>query len=83
MIFQVSYCCQLCSCTCTLLTMYIRLIPMFLDKLYIEDHYFLSVVMVLGAGRGPLVQATLNAAKRTERIVKVYAIEKNPGAVVT
>ena len=56
---------------------------MFLDKLYIEDHYFLSVVMVLGAGRGPLVQATLNAAKRTERIVKVYAIEKNPGAVVT
>lgn len=39
--------------------------------------------MVVGAGRGPLVQATLNAAKRTERNVKVYAIEKNPGAVVT
>ena len=39
--------------------------------------------MVVGAGRGPLVRATLKAAGSTERMVKVYAIEKNPGAVVT
>jgi protein arginine N-methyltransferase 5 len=41
------------------------------------------VVMVVGAGRGPLVQATLNASDKTGRNVKVYAVEKNPGAVVT
>ena len=39
--------------------------------------------MVVGAGRGPLVRATLSAASNAQRLVKVYAIEKNPGAVVT
>lgn len=42
-----------------------------------------SVVMVVGAGRGPLVGAALKAASSTRRMVKVYAIEKNPGAVIT
>ena len=42
-----------------------------------------SIVMVVGAGRGPLVRAALRAAGSTERKVKVYAIEKNPGAVIT
>ncbi|KAK6638504.1 hypothetical protein RUM43_006771 [Polyplax serrata] len=40
-------------------------------------------VMVVGAGRGPLVTASLNAAYRADRKIKVYAIEKNPHAVVT
>ena len=39
--------------------------------------------MVLGAGRGPLVTASLNAARKAERRVTVYAVEKNPNAVVT
>ncbi|XP_032513622.1 protein arginine N-methyltransferase 5 [Danaus plexippus] len=39
-------------------------------------------VMVLGAGRGPLVRATLNAADITNCKVKVIAVEKNPCAVV-
>lgn len=39
------------------------------------------VVMVVGAGRGPLVTATLNAARRAKQKVRVYAIEKNPNAV--
>lgn len=39
-------------------------------------------VMVLGAGRGPLVRATLNAADITNSKVKVVAVEKNPCAVV-
>ncbi|KAJ8734133.1 hypothetical protein PYW07_014684 [Mythimna separata] len=39
-------------------------------------------VMVLGAGRGPLVRATLNAADITGSKVKVVAVEKNPCAVV-
>lgn len=42
-----------------------------------------SVVMVLGAGRGPLVRAVMAAADRAGRLVKIYAIEKNPNAIVT
>lgn len=41
------------------------------------------VVMVLGAGRGPLVNATLRAARQAARRVRIYAVEKNPNAVVT
>eukprot|EP00438_Fugacium_kawagutii_P014654 Skav226496 [mRNA] locus=scaffold4305:33266:51540:+ [translate_table: standard] len=37
--------------------------------------------MVLGAGRGPLVEATLKAAERAEVEVELYAVEKNPNAV--
>ena len=38
---------------------------------------------VVGAGRGPLVRASLAAAAETGRLVRVYAVEKNPNAVVT
>lgn len=41
------------------------------------------VVMVLGAGRGPLVKCVLRAAKSVVKSVRVFAIEKNPNAVVT
>lgn len=37
----------------------------------------------MGAGRGPLILCTLAAAQRTKRSVVVYAIEKNPNAIVT
>ena len=40
------------------------------------------VVMVVGAGRGPLVAATLSAAEAAQRHVEVFAVEKNPNAVV-
>lgn len=40
-------------------------------------------VMVVGAGRGPLVRAALTAAKTAERKIRVFAVEKNPNAVVT
>uniref|UniRef100_A0A8C6VMT3 Protein arginine N-methyltransferase 5 n=1 Tax=Naja naja TaxID=35670 RepID=A0A8C6VMT3_NAJNA len=43
----------------------------------------LMVVMVLGAGRGPLVNASLQAALQAKRRIKIYAVEKNPNAVVT
>ena len=39
--------------------------------------------MVVGAGRGPLVRESLQAATKAERLVKVYALEKNPNALVT
>ncbi|KAF7390207.1 hypothetical protein HZH68_012064 [Vespula germanica] len=41
------------------------------------------IIMVVGAGRGPLVRAALNAAKLTNQEIKVYAVEKNPNAVNT
>ncbi|XP_073010160.1 protein arginine N-methyltransferase 5 isoform X1 [Typha latifolia] len=42
-----------------------------------------KVLMVVGAGRGPLVRASLQAAEETGRKLKVYAVEKNPNAVIT
>ena len=40
--------------------------------------------MVVGAGRGPLVRAAIAALKQADRKVKkIYAVEKNPNAVVT
>lgn len=41
------------------------------------------VVVVVGAGRGPLVKCVLRASKAAGKPVKVYAVEKNPNAVVT
>ncbi|XP_041376377.1 protein arginine N-methyltransferase 5-like isoform X2 [Gigantopelta aegis] len=42
------------------------------------------IVMVVGAGRGPLVRAALVAAQQADRTIrKLYAVEKNPNAVVT
>jgi len=41
------------------------------------------VVMVVGAGRGPLVRASLRASARAKKPIKVWAVEKNPNAVVT
>ena len=41
------------------------------------------IVMVLGAGRGPLVAASLAAAAEAGRAVRVYALDKNQNAVVT
>ncbi|KAJ3595240.1 hypothetical protein NHX12_005083 [Muraenolepis orangiensis] len=37
--------------------------------------------MVLGAGRGPLVNAALSAAHHADRKLKIYAVEKNPNAI--
>lgn len=39
--------------------------------------------MVVGAGRGPLVRAVLNASKNTGRKVRIYVVEKNPNAIIT
>eukprot|EP01121_Diplochlamys_sp_Union-15-3_P004431 TRINITY_DN1457_c0_g1_i1.p1 TRINITY_DN1457_c0_g1~~TRINITY_DN1457_c0_g1_i1.p1 ORF type:complete len:617 (+),score=84.84 TRINITY_DN1457_c0_g1_i1:91-1941(+) len=42
-----------------------------------------GVLMVLGAGRGPLVRASLRASKRAHFTLHIYAVEKNPNAIVT
>ncbi|KAL5020885.1 hypothetical protein ScPMuIL_000040 [Solemya velum] len=56
-----------------------------LDKIKPEEKETKEIIlMVLGAGRGPLVRASLAAAKQADRkIKKLYAVEKNPNAVVT
>ncbi|KAK7114500.1 protein arginine N-methyltransferase 5-like [Littorina saxatilis] len=42
------------------------------------------ILMVVGAGRGPLVRAAITALKQANRKAKkIYAVEKNPNAVVT
>lgn len=43
----------------------------------------IPVIMVVGAGRGPLVKRSLRAAESAGKRVKVYAVEKNPNAIVT
>jgi protein arginine N-methyltransferase 5 len=41
------------------------------------------VLMVLGAGRGPLVEKAIDAGKVANKKLILYAIEKNPNAIVT
>ena len=43
----------------------------------------MTVLMVVGAGRGPLVRASLAAADAAGRPLRVYAVEKNANAVIT
>ena len=38
--------------------------------------------MVVGAGRGPLVDCALRAATTFNKKVVIYAVEKNPNAIV-
>ncbi|KAI9988901.1 hypothetical protein PInf_022583 [Phytophthora infestans] len=42
-----------------------------------------SIVMVVGAGRGPLVRCALRAATVANRKTRMFAVEKNPNAVIT
>ncbi|RHZ83026.1 hypothetical protein Glove_100g30 [Diversispora epigaea] len=42
-----------------------------------------TVIMVVGAGRGPLVTRSLSAAEKANRRVRIYALEKNPNAFVS
>ncbi|XP_026835712.1 protein arginine N-methyltransferase 5 isoform X1 [Drosophila erecta] len=43
----------------------------------------LTIVMLLGGGRGPLARAVFNAAELSKRKVRLYIIEKNPNAIRT
>ncbi|XP_017024666.1 protein arginine N-methyltransferase 5 isoform X1 [Drosophila kikkawai] len=43
----------------------------------------LTVIMLLGGGRGPLARAVFNAAELAQRKVRLYIIEKNPNAIRT
>ncbi|XP_027075061.2 protein arginine N-methyltransferase 1.5 [Coffea arabica] len=55
-----------------------------LDRVSDEEASTLTtVLMVVGAGRGPLVRAALQAAEETGRKLRVYAVEKNPNAIIT
>ena len=41
------------------------------------------IIMVLGAGRGPLVKRAIRASESAGKTAKIYAVEKNPNAIVT
>lgn len=41
------------------------------------------VLMVVGAGRGPIVRSAINASKNTKRKCKIFIVEKNPAAILT
>lgn len=41
------------------------------------------VLLIVGAGRGPLIRAALNASKNTGRKLRILVVEKNPNAIVT
>lgn len=41
------------------------------------------ILMIVGAGRGPLIRSALNASVNTNRKMKILAVEKNPNAIVT
>jgi len=60
-------------------TQYQKAIHMAIVDMKIEE----VVIAVIGAGRGPLVKASLRAADLAAVNVKVYAIEKNENAIPT
>lgn len=47
------------------------------------DEDDVTTVVIVGAGRGPLIRAALNASEMSGRRIKVYALEKNPHAINT
>ncbi|KAI8980873.1 PRMT5 arginine-N-methyltransferase-domain-containing protein [Pilobolus umbonatus] len=53
-----------------------------IDRVDHESDYE-TVIMVVGAGRGPLVNCCLRASDKSERKVHIFALEKNPNAFVT
>ena len=61
--------------TITMMTTILMLTMIFIIKF--------RILMVVGAGRGPLVRASFAASQACSRPIKVYAVEKNPNAVVT
>ena len=44
---------------------------------------YYRTIMVVGAGRGPLVNCCLRAAEKSLRKIRLIALEKNPNAYVT
>ena len=42
-----------------------------------------ATVLIVGAGRGPLVRRCIVAAAAAGRAVRIFAVEKNPNAVIT
>lgn len=42
-----------------------------------------TLLMVVGAGRGPLVRAAINASHEANRTLRIVAVEKNANAVIT
>lgn len=48
-----------------------------------SEHQDIIIIYVVGAGRGPLVDATIEVAKDSKAKIKVSAVEKNGNAIPT
>ena len=62
------------------------LLPIILMKVFCNTHWKRIdriIITLVGAGRGPLILCSLQAAMKAKRNVIVYAIEKNPNAIIT
>jgi len=53
-----------------------------MSEQYLSQFLTFSVLAVVGAGRGPLVDRALQAAKAAGRQIEVFAVEKNPHAFI-
>jgi protein arginine N-methyltransferase 5 len=52
------------------------------DKVEQYGEVYIPVVMVVGAGRGPIVEAAMRAESRSGKAIRLYALDKNPHAMV-
>lgn len=50
---------------------------------FITADYFIRVLIVLRAGKGPMVNVTLNAANEAGILVKIYAVDDHPEAFMS
>lgn len=44
---------------------------------------YVPVVMIVGAGRGGIVEAAMRSESRIQRKIRIYALDKNPHALIT
>lgn len=49
----------------------------------LKNHSDFVTIMVVGAGRGPIVRSAIRASRRVNRKTNIYALDKNPNAMVT
>ena len=55
-----------------------------IDKVAEDDIETVTIrLLIVGAGRGPLIRAAFNASLNSGRKIKLYVVEKNPNAIVT
>ena len=60
-----------------------RIYKQMVDLTFIFNWLDRIVITLVGAGRGPLILCSLHAAAKAKKDIVIYAIEKNPNAIIT